>query len=787
MPSSDSEQLKISTGAARLYFVVALVSGMVLLSTHVFDRIELQTINARFELRRWINWSPGGLAKLNAVALWRYHEQHEIPRQWWAWDYTLSWLLEDNHPISKHHFILFNHQLEDEPPLEALNDHPWMKPLVQYPLSRATVGDILLFLARSGVKEIIMDNDFPQFSPEDSNLAKAIAACRTGEAAGHRVPVLMARTINHHSTSNILQLEIPSVPSGLLGELSKLMKGSDPLEELTGSTGVTMDEDQVVRRLASRIPTLSEKIIDSIPIKALKENGETLPENIPLFMDIDFAGPPNSEIYPVRPMSYLLDPERKKEMTSAGQSADVKLVGATVILGDSVVDVFNTSTTNFGVNQMSGAEILANAIDTISRRSWLYRLDFWQQAAYLIGIVLSGALILFTWKTLPFAGRLTAVEAPRNRIFNEFSYFIVIIAGSYMLAAILFAQAGVVVPVVVPVIALTLASLASVQWEREQEKTAALKRDLKAAQDRLSLQEALHKAELTGQKALSDAREAALDKERRKDFARRINHDLRAPVSVLSWTIAKLRGKKLTEEEKLEKIDQLSKTADRMFGLINELVSTYNSEESSNSAETTQEICNVKQVLLESVKMQQALAEERRGTVNCTASVEDCLVQANALQLSRVVDNIIRNAFLHNDQPVEVVVSLSSHERTAQIRIKDNGKGIAAEHLDKIFKPGYRVDKTIDANASDGQGLGLDIVNSFVENMKGSVSVESTIGEGTTFIITLPSVVTEKTSLAKDDLNPVEPKDGTSGYSEKIDEAQASLASQIEQHKARGK
>jgi signal transduction histidine kinase len=798
MPSSDKEQLKISAGAARLYFIVALVSGMVLLSTHVFDRIELQTINARFELRRWFNWSETGLARLNPVKLWQYHEQHEIPRQWWAWDYTLSWLLEDNHPKSKHHFILFNHQLEDEPPLEALNDHPWMKPLVQYPLSRKTVGDILIFLARSGVKEIIMDNDFPQFSPEDASLAKAITDCRTGAAAGHRVPVLMARTINHHSTGNILQLEIPTAPSGLLSELSKLMKGVDPLEELTGSTGVTMDEDQVVRRLASRIPTMSGKIIDSIPIKALQDVGEAVPnDDIPLFMDIDFAGPPNSDIYPVRPISYLLDPDRQKEMTGIQNPGDIKLAGATVILGDSVVDVFNTPTTNFGVNQMSGAEILANSIDTISRRSWFYRLDFWQQAAYLIGIVLTGSLILFAWKTAPFAKKTDgdSGKIARGGVFNEFLLFIILITSSYIAAAVLFAQNNLIVPVVVPAIAMTLASLASVQWEREQEKTAALKRDLKAAQDKLSLQSALHKSELAGQKAHADAREAALDKERRKEFARRINHDLRAPVSVLSWTIAKLRSKKLTEEEKLEKIDRLSKTADRMFGLINELVSTYNSQENSDAKETTEEVSSLNEVLQESVKMQQVLAEEKGGTIKCIPNTEDCQVQANALQLSRVFDNIIRNAFLHNEKAVSVVASLVSNERSAQVRIQDNGKGIAAEHLDKIFTPGYRVDKKIDTNASDGQGLGLEIVHSFVENMKGSVSVESTVGEGTTFIITLPRFLAEKPRPAITDsdsdstsnLDPVDAQKATSSYSDQIEDTATSLANPIKQPKARGK
>ena len=743
MTTPTNDQLRTATASARLYFFVAMVSGLVLLSCHIFDRVELQTINVRFELRRWINWAPSSLAKLNPERLWQYHEQHEIPRHLWAWDYTLSWLLADNHPESLHKFVLFNHQLEDEPPAEALPDHPWMKPLFQYPLSRGTLAEILIFLAKSGASLIILDNDFPQYTADDTKLSQAILACRDGSAAGHSVPVLMARTVNHHSFNNILQLEIPTAPSGLLTELKKLNPGLDAMEELTGSTGVTMDEDQVVRRLASRIPTLNGPVIDSVAVKSLKVRHEKVPDNIPLFVDIDFAGPPNSEIYPVRPISYLLDPDRRKEITASANSArqDVHLKDAVVILGDSVVDVFNTPTTNFGVNQMSGAEVLANAIDTLSRRSWLQRLDYWQQVGYLTAVVLACAFSNFLLKTFPGSQKETAFKpGSRTQLARELIGFIAIIFSSYALAAIIFAKLGFIVPVVVPAIALTLASLAAVQWERGQEKAAALERDLKAAEDKLSLQGELHKSELERQKAVADAREAVMDKERRQEFARRINHDLRAPVSVLSWTIAKLRGKKLTEAERAEKIDRLTSTTDRLFALINELVASYTADDSKEKSQGEESLCKVDDLLQDVVKIQQVLAEEREGSLKLAASEKNCYAKANKLQLARVIDNIIRNAFLHNKPGTNVQVSLTNDAHNHVIAIADDGQGIEKEHLEKIFTAGYRVGKSVEAQSADGQGLGLDIVHSFVENMNGSVQVESTVGEGTTFIITLPAV-----------------------------------------------
>lgn len=738
MIAPTNQQLRTASASARLYFVVAMISGLLLLTVHIFDRVELQTINSRFEVRRWLNWAPAGLAKLSPLRLWQYHEEHEIPRQWWAWDYTLSWLLADNHPSSEHKFILFNHQLEDEPPLEALPDHPWMKPLFQYPLSRATLAETITFLAKSGVKMIILDNDFPQFTAEDKTLAEAILNCHSGKSAGHPVPILMARTVNRHSIENILQLEIPTAPSGLLNQLKELDPKLNALDELTGSTGVVLDEDQVVRRLASRIPTMHDEVIDSIAIKALHRLKETVPRDVPLLVDIDFACPPNSQIYPIRPMSYLLDPERRQAMTDAGKAdGDVTLNGAVVIVGDSVVDLFNTPTTNFGVNQMSGAEVLANSIDTLSRRSWLLRLNVWQQIGYLTAIVLACAFITFLWRTFP----LQAQAKPNSLKYlsNELCGFMLMIIGSYATAAMLFAKVHIIAPVVVPAISLTLASFATLQWERAREKAAALERDLKAAQDNLALQGELHRTELERQKAVAEAHEVMMDKERRQEFARRINHDLRAPVSVLSWTIAKLRGKKLTEAERLEKIDRLANTTDRLFGLINELVASYSSEGRESKAEDGPDSCDIKSVLENSVQMQQVLADECKGTLKLLEAKDNCRVQTSTLQLGRVVDNIIRNAFLHNQPGIDVHIKLTSDGRRHQICIADTGQGIAKEHLNQIFKPGYRAGKEVDKQAADGQGLGLDIVNSFVENMNGSVQVESTVGEGTTFIINLPA------------------------------------------------
>ena len=129
MPSTSRSKPKNQLlKTASIYFAVAMLIGLCLEVTGTLQRAELQSINHRYEVRPWFLWDRESLNRLNPTALWDYHEAHEIPRHWWAWDYTLSWLIENNHPPVKQNIVIFNHLLEDEPPLEAVKDNPWMAP-----------------------------------------------------------------------------------------------------------------------------------------------------------------------------------------------------------------------------------------------------------------------------------------------------------------------------------------------------------------------------------------------------------------------------------------------------------------------------------------------------------------------------------------------------------------------------------------------------------------------------------------------------------------------------------
>ena len=715
-----------------LYLVVALITGAALEFSGVLNRADLQTINRLFEARRWLRWTPESLERLNPKALSDYHEKHEIPRRWYAWDYTLSWLLEHNHVPVQHKWIIFNHLLEDEPPIEAIEEHPWMKPLMQYPTSRAELAKVVEFLARSGVKLIILDNDFPQYTPEDRLLAEAVHKANAGDF-GKKVPVFLVSTVNHRSFANVLQLDLPSAPVGIFKELQKLEPNVDVADKYSGTTGMLLDEDQVVRRAATYSLGPDSNLRESMIIKAARALGEKVPDDLPSEMDIDFAGPPNSELYPVRPMSYLFDPEQRQKLVSPPVgSNDVTLKDAVVILGDGVTDLYSTPFTNLGVNLMSGPEILAQAFDTMTRRSWFQRVQEPLSIVYLAISATIGGGLLCLWKFIhtPFSRRST--RRALGVWLNLIGSFLTV-AISVLIACLIFSYARLIVPVIVPAIALTFAALGTAFWERENERLNALQNELSFAKESLVLEKEKHEAEMRIQAAEAKAQESLQDEHRRKEFVRRINHDLKGPVTVMSWTLSQLKKGGLREEVVAEKTLRLAKTCDRLVDLLHELARSY--EHASKGVKADVAPFQLTKVLNDCFSLAKPQAEMKGSSIDLLLPEEKLWVTAEELKLARVIDNLVRNAILHNPAGTRIHLETRSRAHVHQIIIADNGVGMTQEHLNNLFDPIYAANH----HSEGGEGLGLAIAKSFIESMGGTLSATSEKGVGTTFTLSLPS------------------------------------------------
>jgi signal transduction histidine kinase len=116
------------------------------------------------------------------------------------------------------------------------------------------------------------------------------------------------------------------------------------------------------------------------------------------------------------------------------------------------------------------------------------------------------------------------------------------------------------------------------------------------------------------------------------------------------------------------------------------------------------------------------------------------VVKGDPAHFRRIVDNLVKNAFEHTPAGVSVTCSLRVLKRIIIITIADSGTGIAAEHLPHIFDRFFRVDRD-----SEGNGLGLPIVEGIVKMYGGNITVSSELGKGTIFTISIPDIETRLT------------------------------------------
>ncbi len=116
------------------------------------------------------------------------------------------------------------------------------------------------------------------------------------------------------------------------------------------------------------------------------------------------------------------------------------------------------------------------------------------------------------------------------------------------------------------------------------------------------------------------------------------------------------------------------------------------------------------------------------------------LVEADAQRVGQILRNLLTNAIKYTPEHGNVLVSAQAVPGEVQVSVRDNGVGIAAEHLPSIFKHFYRAD-TSRTRETGGSGLGLAIVEQLVHAHGGCVTVESRLGHGTCFLFTLPAIL----------------------------------------------
>ena len=219
-----------------------------------------------------------------------------------------------------------------------------------------------------------------------------------------------------------------------------------------------------------------------------------------------------------------------------------------------------------------------------------------------------------------------------------------------------------------------------------------------------------------------------------RQFSSDASHELRTPLTVLKGqselTLGKERKPKEYQEvisSNLEEIQYMSKVLEDLFML---------SKSDENQIALDYESVDLKLLIEEICRHAQIIASEKNIKI-ITAYIERIQVYGDPVRLRQMIWNVIVNGIKYTQPDGEVTISLQEKKDIALITIQDNGIGISNSDLPQIFNRFYRVDKAR-SREEGGTGLGLSICKFIVDAHKGSIDIESTLGEGTKFKIKLP-------------------------------------------------
>ncbi len=179
------------------------------------------------------------------------------------------------------------------------------------------------------------------------------------------------------------------------------------------------------------------------------------------------------------------------------------------------------------------------------------------------------------------------------------------------------------------------------------------------------------------------------------------------------------------------------KEADRLNAIIDDLLLLASVEKDADTGGPTLERTSLEQILREAVEDCAPAAAESEITIDVDCEA-DLVFEMNPLLIEQAVVNLVGNAIKFSAPGGKVKMKAMRRGNEIEIRVSDQGPGIESDKLSRLFERFYRVDKARGRKLG-GTGLGLAIVKHIAEAHGGSVSVESTLGEGSVFTVRLPS------------------------------------------------
>ncbi len=232
--------------------------------------------------------------------------------------------------------------------------------------------------------------------------------------------------------------------------------------------------------------------------------------------------------------------------------------------------------------------------------------------------------------------------------------------------------------------------------------------------------------------SLHDMTETRRIEKMKKDFISNVSHELRTPLTAIKGFVETLEEG--VDEKYQSYVEIVHRNTDRLINIVKDLLLLSELEERETKLEI--EKIDLHKMMVNILKIFDQEIKQKKLSVEVHADPTLPPIKGDAFKLEQMFINIIDNAVKHTEKG-SLTILIGKRAESLIIEIKDTGIGIPEEHIPRIFERFYVVDKSRSRKLG-GTGLGLSIVKHIALLHNGSVSVESTVGEGTTFSVILP-------------------------------------------------
>ena len=251
--------------------------------------------------------------------------------------------------------------------------------------------------------------------------------------------------------------------------------------------------------------------------------------------------------------------------------------------------------------------------------------------------------------------------------------------------------------------------------------------------------------------ALKKAEEASLAKTR---FLNNMSHDIRTPMNVILGYAQlmenELNGKEMPET--LEHLEKLQQSGDLLLSIINNVLDMAQIE--SGRMELDENYCQLEDVWKSLIAVFDEKARKKNIALHYAMNVEHEHVLTDTTKVKEIFVNILSNAMKYTPADGSVMVNVDelpcdeAGYMMVRMRVSDTGIGMSPDYLTKIFEAFTREQNTTKSKIA-GTGLGMSIVKKYVELLGGIINVESELGKGSTFTVTLKHRIADESYYEK--------------------------------------